>query len=131
MKLLKGMVLGLFAAGFVLLLSSVSFAEEKNPEAFVKLLKDSAAALQQSNLVLSDSLTKFATEEAKEKMEKEEKNETKEMKEPEGTKGHKAEHIKLLKDAAAALQVSRPDLTAELTKYISQKTKKMEEGKGK
>ena len=129
MKLLKGMVLGLFAASFVMLLSSVSFAEEKNPEAFVKLLKDSAMALQQSNPALSDKLIKFAKEEAKEKMEKEEKNEAEETKEPKGMKGHEEEHMKLLKDAAAALQQSNPDLTAELTKYIAQKTEKMEKGK--
>ena len=93
MKLLKGMVLGLFAASFVMLLSSVSFAEEKNPEAFVKLLKDSAMALQQSNPALSDKLIKFAKEEAKEKMEKEEKNEAEETKEPKGMKGHEGKRL--------------------------------------
>ncbi len=125
MKLLKGMILGLFVTGLTVFFSSASFAEEKNDAAFIKLLKDSAAALQPSNPNFAANLTKFATEEENEKSEKEEKNEMKEKKEMEGMKGEREEHMKLLKDSAAALEQSHPDLAKELTKAADWRVKKM------
>ncbi len=130
MNSLKNVLIGLAVVGIVSILSSVSFAQEKEG-AKIKILQDSAVALKQSNPTLSVGLTKFANEEMSEKQEKEEKNEVKEMKEPESMPGYREAHIKLLKDSAVALQQSHPELAAELTKYADRKAKKTEEIKAK
>ncbi|MBF0479993.1 MAG: hypothetical protein HQL26_10965 [Candidatus Omnitrophica bacterium] len=151
MKLSRSLMMGLAAAGLVVLLSSVSFADEGMGKDKVKLLNESALALQQSNPDLSAALTKYATEEANEVKdekgekeekgekieEKSEKNELKtEIKELEG----KAEqekmtereaHIKLLKDSAAALSKSNPELAERLTKMADKSAKWMEKKEGK
>ena len=129
MKLLKSMAVGLFVVGLIAFLATASFAKDKYPEAFIKTLNDSAVALQKSNPDLAKGLTEFAKEEESEKLEKEEKNEAKEMNEPEAMKGRKEAHIKLLKDSAAALQKSHPDLAKELTKHADRKSKKSEGNK--
>ncbi len=126
MNFLKNALIGLVVVGVISIFSSMSFAQEKEG-AKIKILQDSAAALQQSKPTLSVGLTEFVNEEISEKQEKEEKNEVEEMKEPEAMQGYREAHTKLLKDAAAALQQSHPELAAELTKYADEKAKKMEE----
>ena len=124
MKSLKTMMTGLVVTGAVVLLSSISFGAEGKGQVKIKNLNDAAVVLQQSNPGLAAGLTKFANQEA---VEKEEKNE--EKKEPEGTKeegmkkGH-VEHIKLLRDSAAALKQSHPELALSLSEMADRSEKK-------
>ncbi len=128
MKLVKGWMLGLFALGLVVLLSSTSFAEKGHEQRKIKLLNDAAEALKQSNPQLADGLTKFANEEAAEKEEKDDKKKEAEETKENNEKQH-AEHIQLLKDSAAALQSSHPELAEHLTKMANHMMKRMEEKK--
>jgi len=129
MKSLRTVLIGLAIFGIAVFLSGVSFAQKMQSadkarhEAKVKLLQDSAAALQQSDPILSAGLIKFANDEMSEKQEKEEKNEAKEMKESEAMPGYREAHIKLLKDSAVALQQSHPDLAKGLEEMIVAKHK--------
>ena len=72
MKFLRSILIGLAALGMIIFLSNLSFAKEghaagkKHNEASIKLLRDSAAALQQSNSVLAKELKDWADDEAKE-----------------------------------------------------------------
>ena len=114
MRSLKSLFAMVTVCGAVVLLSGLSSAEmesgmgKAHHQAQVKLLQDSAAALQTSNPELAKKLSAWATDE---------------MNEKEG-KGHEERQarLKLLKDSAAALQASHPDLAASLTK----KANKME-----
>jgi len=108
--------------------AGVSFAHEEHHEAFVKLLNDSAAALQSSHPDLAAGLTKFSNEEANEKEEKGEKKEL-EGKEEDEMHEHRAAHLKLLRDSAAALKASHPDLAADLTKKADRNEKKIKKHK--
>jgi len=131
MKFSRGVMAGLSAAGFVVLLSAVSFADGVKEKDKVKLLNDSAVALQQSNHSLSAALTKFANEEANEiKSEKAEKNELEGKAEQEKI-GEREAHIKLLRDSALALQKSNPELAQRLTKMADHSAKRMEKKKVK
>ncbi len=116
MKLSRSVAFGLFVVGFVVLLSSVSFANGEKEK--VKVLNDSAVALQQSNPVLSAALTKFAKEEGQEIGKSDEiESEGKEEKSEENS----AEaNIKAVRDAAYALQESRPELSKALTKFANE-----------
>lgn len=126
MRFLKEGVIGLMVFALSVSFSAVSFAHEgHNEAAFVKLLQDSAGALQTSNPALSSDLSKFANEEANEK---EGKEEPKEKNTPERA-ARRAAHLKLLRDSADALQASRPDLAKELTETADHKEKKMKEKK--
>ena len=131
MKLSRSVAVGLFVAGFIVLLSSVSFADGGKEKDQVKALNDSAIALQQSNPTLSAALTKFANEEANEiKSEKNEKNEL-EGKAEQAKIAEREAHIKLLKDSALALQKSNPELAQRLTKMADHSAKWMEKKEGK
>src|SRR4030043_1789340 len=106
MKPLRVIVIGLVVVGVAIFLSGLAFAEEEckpgkmmNHEAKVKLLQDSAAALQKSNPDLAKGLTDYADKAAKKMQERKAKHDAK---------------IKLLQDSAAALQKSNPDLAKEL-----------------
>lgn len=131
MKYFRIVLIGLAVLGMIVFLSSVSFAEEGyhsgkgNHEAKIKLLKDSAAALQKSNPDLAKGLNDIADKEAKEMQDWKVKHEAK---------------VKLLKDAATALQLSNPDLAKgleemsegkpkrEMQKTIQEKSEKEEVG---
>ncbi len=131
MKLSRSVVVGLFVVGFVVLLSSVSFADGGKEKDQVKALNDSAIALQQSNPTLSAALIKFANEETNEiKSEKNEKNEL-EGKAEQAKIAEREAHIKLLKDSALALQKSNPELAQRLTKMADHSAKWMEKKEGK
>ncbi len=125
MRLFKGMLMGVVVTGFMVLLSSVSYAKQGHEQEKIKLLNDSAAALQVSNPWLAASLTKYANDEAQEVKEKNEGKKELESAKEEEMKKHREEHIKLLRDAAAALQVSHPDLTTSLTKMADRHAKMM------
>ncbi len=126
MRLSQSMMIGFMVLGLSLSTSSISFAHKEHDDAaFIKLLQDSATALQSSQPALAADLTKFANEEANEK---EGKEEPKEKNTPERN-ASRAAHLKLLKDSASALQTSRPELAAELTKTADRKAKKMAEKK--
>ncbi len=130
MRLFKGVVMGMVVTGFMVLLSSVSFAEEGHGQEKIKLLNDSAAALQASNPALAASLTKYANDEAQEVKEKNEGKKELEGAKEEAMKAKRAENIKLLRDAAAALQVSHPEIAEHLTKMADRHAKRMtKEGK--
>ncbi len=128
MKIVKGIVLGLFVIGINVFLSSLSFADKGPEKEKIKLLNDSAAVLLQSNPKLSDGLTKFANEEAAEKEEHEGKKELEGAKEEEMEKHH-VDRIQLLKDSAAALQASHPEMAESLTKMADHMAKRMAEKK--
>ncbi len=122
MKLSQSLMLGFLVLGLSFSSSSVLFAHEGHDDAaFVKLLQSSAAALQSSQPSLSADLTAFANEEANEK---EGKEEPKEKNTPE-RQARRAAHLKLLRDSAAALQASKPELAAGLTKRADRTAKKM------
>ena len=130
MKLSRGVMAGLSVAGFVVLLSAVSFADGAKEKDKVKFLNDSAVALQQSNPGLSAALTKFANEEANEiKTEKTEKNELEGKAEQEKIAERQA-HVKLLRDSAGALQKSNPELAQRLAQMADHSAKKMEKEGG-
>ncbi len=114
MKSLRTIVIGLAVAGMVVFLSSLAFAEEgcktgkMNHDAKVKLLRDSATALQKSNPDLAKGLSDYADKEAKEMQEWKTKHDAK---------------VKLLQDASAALQKSNPDLAKGLQEMCAGKPK--------
>ena len=60
MKALKYVLIGVAMMGIVAVLATASFAEKEHSEADIKLLKDSAAALQQSRPDLAKGLTDYA-----------------------------------------------------------------------
>jgi hypothetical protein len=119
MKFARNVFFGLVMAGVVVFLTSISFAEmapaagkdssswKARQQAKVKLLEDSAAALQQTNPVLSKKLSDIVNGQTNKSKEK-----------PAKDSGEwKAKHearVQLFKDAAAALQQSRPDLAKSL-----------------
>ena len=119
MKLARNVFLGLIMAGTIVFLSGVSFAQMasdagKDPsamkakhEAKIKLLQDSAIALQQTNPDLAKKLSDLVNEDANESKEKLAKDS------PEWKARHDA-RIQLFKDAAAALQATHPDLAKSL-----------------
>ncbi len=125
MRLFKGVLMGVVVTGFMVLLSSVSFAKEGHGQEKIKLLNDSAAALQTSNPWLAAGLTKYANDEAQEVKEKNEGKKELEGAKEEEMKKHREERIKLLRDAAAALQASHADLSEHLTKMADRHAKMM------
>ncbi len=114
MKSLRTVVIGLAVVGMVVFLSSVLFAEEgcktgkMNQEAKIKLLRDSATALQKSNPDLAKGLNDSADKEAKEMQDWKVKQDSK---------------VKLLQDASVALQQSNPDLAKGLQDMCKSKSK--------
>jgi regulatory protein YycI of two-component signal transduction system YycFG len=114
MKSLRIVLMGLIVFGVVIFLSNVLFAEEgcpamkTNHESRIKLLKDSAAALQQANPDLAKGLSDLADKEAKETQE---------------WKTQRDAKVKLLNDSAAALQQSNPDLAKGLQGICANKSK--------
>ncbi len=132
MKSLRSTFSGIAVFGAMLLLSGVLFAEQgstvrkEHHQAKIKLLLDSAIALQQSHPELTKGLSDYANEEVKESQDHKEGMGA--HKESEGAaekqvEGRRQAHIKLLRDSAAALQVSRPDLAADLTKAADHQVK--------
>ncbi len=131
MKLSRAVVMGLVVSGSIVLLSSISFAAKDKEKDQIKVLNDAAAALKESNPDLSADLTKYANEEAKEMGGKKgEKKELEGKKEEAMEKEHKG-HIKLLRDSAAALEKSHPELAESLTQMADRSTKRMEKKEGK
>ena len=126
MKLKQSMMLSVLVMNLSLSSASALFAHEGHDDAaFIKLLQSSASALQASQPALSTDLTAFANEEANEK---EGKEEPKEKNTPERM-ARRTAHLKLLRDSAAALQTSHPDLATQLTKRADRNAKKMAEKK--
>jgi hypothetical protein len=135
MKLAKIVFFGLAMTGMIIFLSTASFAQEapaagKDPsvwkakhEARMKVLQDSAAALQQTNPDLAKKLSDLANEEPKESKEKLEGSKEKLAKDsPEWKAKHEA-RMQLFKDAAAALQQTHPDLAKSLEEMAVAKHK--------
>ena len=114
MKSLRGIFMGLAVLGMAVFLSGLAFAEEgckigkMNHEAKIKLLQDSAVALQKTNPDLAKGLSDYADKEAKEMQEWKTKHDAK---------------IKLLQDSAAALQKTNPDLAKGLQEMCAGKPK--------
>ena len=118
MKLLRNVFIGVAALAIGICLSSISFAEEgrhawkegkENEVAKIKLMKDSAVALQQSNPALAKGLSDWAADEEKEMQE---------------WKEQKAKHeakAKLLTDSAVALEKTNPDLAKGLQEMAEKK----------
>ena len=103
MTSLRNVWIGLSMMAFVVLFSGVSFANRGE----IKLLRDSAALLEQSHPDLAKGLSKLAVEEEQE------------------MKQHREALVKLSRDSASALQESRPELAEGLTKFADRKTSQM------
>lgn len=126
MRLVRSMLIGAALVGMVVVLSGVSFAQEAQSagkdssawqakrEARIKLLQDSAAALQQSNPDLAKGLLEMAEGHKGGK-------ETKEAKDSAEWKAKREARVKVLKDSAAALQQSNPDLAKSLLEMSERK----------
>lgn len=152
MKLARNVFFGLVIAGTIVFLSSASFAQmapatgkdssarKARHEARIKLLQDSAAALQQTNPDLAKKLSDLVNEDANRSNERLEGSKEKVAKDsPEWKAKHEA-RIQLFKDAAAALQQTHPDLAkgleemtvakhkTEMQKAIEEKNEKEEVG---
>jgi len=120
MKLARNVAIGIVLLAAVICISGVSFAGEgyhkckesmENEAAKIKLMEDSAAALQKSNPDLAKGLSDWAADE------------TKEMQE---CKEYKAKHeakIKILNDSALALENTNPDLAKGLKEMAEKKLK--------
>ncbi len=124
--------MGVLAGGMLVAVPAVSFAEQAQHKAheaaFVKLLRDSAGALQTSRPELAAGLTQFVDDEAKELQTGDERKTPKtevEGKAEQEMQGRHAAHVKLLKDSAAALHASRPELSVDLTKAADRTAKKL------
>ena len=132
MKSWRVIVIGLTAAILMSLpaVSSADMEKKEGDETFVKLLRDSAAALQASDEDLAAGLTDFADEEARELQGKDEKigaeNEAEED-DKEEMNEHRQAHFDILRDAAISLETSHPELAADLTKAAERTGKKIEE----
>ncbi len=124
----KSVITCLLVLGLALSFSGTSFAHKEDNGAFIKLMNDSAVALQASRPDLATELTKWSNEEAHEREEKGEKKEL-EGKAEKDMHANREAHLKLLKDSATALQVSNPSLAVELTKTADKKAKWMAEKK--
>jgi hypothetical protein len=121
MRSLKFLFVGVAVLGAVALFSGASFAQG-NKEARMKVLQDSAAALQQSNPDLAKALTDWVNKESQPKTEA--KKMPVDMNSPEWKAKHDA-RVKLLMDSAAALQATHPELAASL-KQMAERKPKME-----
>ncbi|MDD5477923.1 MAG: hypothetical protein PHG87_07005 [Candidatus Omnitrophica bacterium] len=126
MKVSRNVFLGLVVVGILGFVSGVSFAEtatsapaatpvaaakKARHEARIKLLQDSAAALQVTNPDLAIKLTDIVNGQSNEKAEGSKEKVAK------GSAEWKAKHdarIQLYKDSAAALQINHPDLAKGL-----------------
>jgi hypothetical protein len=136
MKVFGKMVMGAVALSAVLFLSGLSFAADEAAKpmvqehhaAKIKLLQDAAAALLATQPALSKELSDYAAMESKEAAgggEEASATPGSQMKE------NRATHVKMMKDAAAALETTRPDLAAELTKMVEKHQKMMAAGEKK
>ena len=135
MKLAKKVFFGLVVFGIVVFLSGVSFAQEapvagKDPlarkarhEARIKILQDSAVALQQTNPDLAKKLGDLVDEDANKSKEKLEGSKEKVAKDSSEWKAKHEARVQLFKDAAAALQSTRPDLAKSLEEMTVAKQK--------
>ena len=125
--MLKNLAVSVVILGAIGLLSSVSLADQVD----IKILSDSAAALQTSNPDLAANLTKFAKEEADEIEGRDEGQQESEEEAEENLEKHHKEFIKLLRDSASALQKSHPELAEELTKMADDNAEGIEGIEGK
>lgn len=135
MKLARNVFFGLVMAGTIVFLSGVSFAQKApaagkdssagkaKHEARIKLLQDSAAALQQTNPDLSKKLSDLANEGTNKSKEKMEGSKEKAAKDSAEWKAKHEARIKIYKDAAAALKQTHPDLAKSLEEMTVAKHK--------
>ena len=117
MKLSRGFLLGLFVAGLSLSVMPSLFAGNDEEE-FIHLLENSGAALQSVNPTLAAGLTNLGNEETNALANRGSQQEE-DQNSPEG-KARQEARVKLLKEAAAALQATRPDLVASLSARAEQ-----------
>ena len=110
----------------IVLLSAVSFAKEGVDTDKIVLLYDSAYALQASNPKLAKDMIKFADEKEKKlensKAGKQEQTVPKEQ----DIKKLNEDHIKLLRDSAALILQSYPEIAKGLTQMADNITKAVE-----
>ncbi len=127
MKAARFVLIVIFALGVIASVCGMSFAEngkyeckvcKENDESAIKVLQDSAAALEKSNPDLAKGLNDYANEKAKIAREWKKRKER-----------HEA-RMKLLTDSAAALEKTNPDLAKPLKEMSERKhDKKMREMK--
>ncbi len=133
MKSLRSMLTVAVTLGALCLLSSVSFAEQSSAtkqehhQVKMKLLQDSAIALQVSHPELAKGLNEYVEEERKESKEGMGAHKELEGATEKQAEAHRQAHLKLLRESAAALQGSHPNLASDLTKMADHQTKKMRE----
>ena len=140
MKLARNVFFGLVMVGTIIFLSSVSFAQmapatgkdlsarKAKQEAKIKVLQDSAAALQQTNPDLAKKLSDLVNKDANKSKEKLGGSKEKVAKDSPVWKARHEARMQLFKDAAAALQQTHPDLAKSLEEMTIPKDKsKMQE----
>lgn len=135
MQPVRNVFLGLVMAGMVVFVSGASFAQTapaagKDPsawkarhEAKMKVLQDSAAALKQAQPDLAKKITDLVNEETNESKAKLEGSQKKVTKDSAEWKAKHEARAQLFKDAAAALQLSHPDLAKSLEEMTVHKNK--------
>jgi len=144
MKVARKVFFGLIVLGIVVFLSGVSFAEmapaagndlsarKARHEARMKLLQNSAAALEQTNPDLAKKLRNIVNEEANKTKGSLEGGKEKVAKNSAEWKARHEARMQLFKDAAAALAQTYPDLAKSLEEMTVAKhnTKMQVEPKG-
>jgi len=135
MKSVRKVAIGLVVLGVTVFISGISFAQiaptagqdssakKARHEARMKLLQDSAAALQQTNPDLAKKLNDLVNEEATELKERLEGGKAKIAKDSAEWKARHEARMQLFKDAADALQLTHPDLANSLTEMTVAKQK--------
>jgi len=121
--MLKSLIMGVLIFGSLVFLSSMLFAEDID----TKILRESAAALQESDPALSDDLKKFADEEAAEIEQKGDDNEELEGQAEVDRENHAKKHIELLNKSASALQKSNPSLAKQLKRMAADSAESMDD----
>jgi len=109
------MKIAILAVCAVLVASAPAFA--RHSEKSLKVLRDSAAALQQDHPDLAQKLLRYADEESAEKESVAEESERQ--------GGHE---LTAVKQAADALQESRPDLAKGLRRFAKQEVREQKRG---
>ena len=100
----------------VLLFPSVSWPKEADQRGQIILLNDSAALLEDSNSRMAEDLTQFANEKEKAVEHKNVPQDEAPVLKEEVIKKQQTDRIKLLRDSAAMLQATYPEIAKGLIK---------------
>lgn len=123
-------IMVLFIIG-VLLFPSVSWPKEADQRGEIILLNDSAVALGDSNPRMAEALTQFADEKEKALEDKNAGKDDLPLLKEEVIKKQQTDRIKLLRDSAAILQATYPEIAKGLIKMAGPMPEAVQDGFGK